>query len=271
MAEIRRRAQREARREAIRAGRQAAGEHSPAVPSGRDMLQEIGTETKTGFTVAYHLIGSTTMIGGGGTILTYPDAHPEVSGVDGYAGHLLTSGYTWAALRGAAGSRSGAGFAVDDVLLEAGNALGTKWEAMNRGIIVFDISSFSGTAASATIALMGNYKYDGLAENFEVGWYSAAPASTTAIANGDYDSLGDILFSDTIAYSSLNDAGWNTWTLNAAGLAYLNAASGTVALGIRFTFDADNQEPNWVAGEFAEFVWYTADNGSDIPVLSITF
>lgn len=91
MAEIRRRAQREARREAIRAGRQAAGEHSPAVPSGRDMLTELEEATVTGLTVGYHKVEDLThtVLGSGtSSINAYPVAYSD----DGYEVFQLPPG-----------------------------------------------------------------------------------------------------------------------------------------------------------------------------------
>ena len=154
----------------------------------------------------------------------YPDPDAEVTSVDGMAYQLYSagSGVTFSTLNADAGSgffdnRNLPGETCAYVLADN---VSDKWRGIARGIDLFDTSSIpdADTISSATLSIYGEDKFDvpGWTPNINV--YSSSPASNTALAAGDYDSLGSTAYSTAIAYGSFSTGAYNTFTFNGSGI-----------------------------------------------------
>jgi len=157
--------------------------------------------------------------------------------------------------------------------IEAGTE---TWKSIRRGIFLFDTSSLDDeiTITKATISLYGyGTKVNTLGDPFRLNIYASAPASDTAVVNGDYNSLGTTALSDTaILFSAWDDAGWNDFALNPTGLAAISKTDIT-KLGTRESvYDATDTEPTWGASKQCKIQAVSADaGGANIPKLVVEF
>ncbi len=216
----------------------------------------------------------------------YPDAHVEVSSVDGITRHLQAA-QTWATIQGGAGTDvwdTDEGITFGDsncpVGLLAAGVLSAKWDYFYRSIFLFDVSGLTDSAviSAATMSLYGTNKLDSLVASPTVNIFSSAPASNTALAAGDYDSLGTTPLATAISYANWIYASpyWNDFTFNAAGIAAVQAAADAntvVKLGGReATYDAPNSPAPWVTNSLSRFCCYFVDKGNGYkPKLVVTY
>jgi len=206
----------------------------------------------------------------------YPDADPETTSVDGRAAFKDDDGESWATAEGHAGSDAeddvssqfAAGFRAD------GNT--DEWDRLFRGIYLFDTSGLddSYTLTAVTFSVAGGGKYDEGSNSPEVNVYSSAPASNTALAAGDYDSLGTTAYCDSaIAYADwTTDGSYNDFSFNATGIAAVSK-TGITKLGLREAkFDVGAATPTWGAGENVGFTGYFSEQGTGYqPKLVVTY
>ena len=216
----------------------------------------------------------------------YPDANPETTTVDGvvYQTYASASGVSWATIIAAAGTGFGdtATTLYPTYIRADGAGYNDKWRYLYKGIILLDISGLPPNAENfaATFSLYGNAKADTLGITPDVNIYSSAPASNTALAAGDFDSLGSTPFSTAISYAdwliSTTSPYWNNFVLNAAGLAALQTAyegDGILKLGARnANYDVSGTPPTWTAGGQSYLIAYSADQGAGYkPKLVVTY
>jgi len=150
-----------------------------------------------------------------------------------------------------------------------------KWMTLYRSIFLFDTSALPDgcRVTSAIFSVWGTNKADALSVAPDINVYASAPASTTALAAGDFDSLGSTPFCDTpITYAGWNTSGYNDFTLNAAGIAAISK-TGITKLGLRnANYDVAGVAPNWVSGAGSTLGGYFVEHGSGgRPKLVITY
>jgi len=213
-------------------------------------------------------------------LVVYPDAHPEVTSVDGRVDHMVGAldggdGIPWADLV------AGAGTAKNDILahlapvyMKCGLNSG-EYHYLIRGIFLFNTSPLPNDAniISATLSLYGVVKLDTGNWLPNVNIYAAAPASNIALAIGDFDSLGSTPFCDTpIAYADWVTDGYNNFVLNAAGIAAISK-TGITKIGLRNTnYDVAGVAPTWQNSEYYALTCYCAEQGIGYkPKLTITY
>jgi len=201
----------------------------------------------------------------------HPDADPETTSVDGRAGQNSAT-QTWTTAVNAAGNS-----AVDngvEIQAWAYVASGTtdRWDEMYRGIYLFDTSSITDgwiiDSADFKLFISGKRDDTGISEPTSI--VSSAPASNTAIVGGDYNSLGSTKLASDLAWASISTAAYNTFALNAAGLATVSD-TGVTKLGCRGASDIADVAPTWGSGHIVRLDIVGADNGSNEPILNVTF
>lgn len=181
---------------------------------------------------------------------------------------------TWAWLRAAAGNQNFGG-----VYIIVG--FNFPWVPplyldLYRGIALFDVSSQLSPIRQATFIGYGLYKEDLPGALPDLNLYSANPASNTEIVAGDYDSLGSVPYCDTpIAYGDFVIDGWNSFILNAVGLAALNAAiagDGIFKVGFRdVTHDVLGTPPTGIwGGEVSALYFASFTQSGQEPKLVIS-
>lgn len=205
------------------------------------------------------------------------DPDPESTSVDGYAGSFYTTGTSWATIRST--DHSGPPALADDSgtgmnILISGTA--SSWTRIYHPILLFDTSALPDTAVitAVTLNIRCGSVQDDLSMSPDVVVVSSNPASNTAIAYGDYDTLGTTEYSNVISYGSFSAGNWNTFTLNSSGRAAVSK-TGVTKLGLReHTHDLHNSEPSYAGASAISFVtFYSADytGTTSDPYLTITY
>ena len=208
-------------------------------------------------------------------VVIYPDAHPESKSVDGYVWHF-SGAFSWAEMVAAAGSNSSDDATVIGVGgFQAATAEGA-WLSLTRGIILFDTSELTDEAVkkSATLSLHGDSKVDTLGAAPNINIYSSNPTVNASLQAKDYKTLGSTPYCDTpIAYADWDTAGWNSFELNAAGLAAISK-TGITKLGTRnANYDVAGISPTWKASRKRSILVCVSAEGATNkkPKLTITY
>jgi RHS repeat-associated protein len=204
----------------------------------------------------------------------YPNANPETSSVDGSAQRRNNSGESWSAVT------TGAGTAADDTgdpdadfYAQAYTSSG-QWLRLFRGFFLFDTSAIDDTetVVAATTSLRGTSKQDDGGNTPNLNIYSSSPSSNTAIAAGDYASVGSTAFSSAISYSSWSTSGYNDFVLNGSGLAAVDKGGVTKFSTRNANYDVAGSGPTW--GSSQEMSLYSnyaeASGTSTDPKLVVT-
>ena len=146
-----------------------------------------------------------------------------------------------------------------------------KYDRMKRLITLFNTQRIgpSGSVSSATYSLYWNAN-GGVAFSQSLVMTTSSPASNTALVDADYAQVGTVeQATGRIAQSSFTSA-YQDFTLNATGLGNISK-TGITKFGARFSSDFDNSAPTWVSNAAGESTFFTADNGSNKPKLTITY
>lgn len=211
----------------------------------------------------------------------YPDADPETSSVDGYAGDSGNN-LTFANLKLEAGTlSSSAGATIYSSRIKSSTTT-NQWAEMWRVIFLFDISAIAGaTISDVVFSLYGTAKWDNNNATPSVNVYSSNPASNTTIAAGDfvYTRFGTTPYCDTaITYANwiIADPFWNDFIFNAAGITFAQAAAdgdGILKLGARDSkHDVGTTDPAWVSAVTSGLAHYGSEQGDGFkPKLVVTY
>ena len=203
----------------------------------------------------------------------YPDGDPESTSVDGHVKRDDVN-EAWSTIRTSTGTLVDSSSSNFNFGAIACNPPVDKYSSLSRGFMLFDTSAIgSGYAVtSATLGVYGSVNVDtwsAFAPTYNL--YSSNPTSTTALANGDYLTLGTTAFSDTSkAHSDFADDAYNTFTLNSSGIAAIDM-EGISKFGGRNTNDASGTEPTWEESAEVKVVVLSADSASNKPKLSVTY
>ncbi len=211
-----------------------------------------------------------------------PDAHPEVTCLDGWFVGGGGGETTWADTRtGLLGDINAADGTYTTQLAIKSDSQNSKWAWLRRGVVGFDTSTIPDdiTIISATLSLRGADKDDALGITPNVNVYSVAITDNTNLIGSDAQMLtdwrafGSTAFSTAISYASFNITGWNDFILNANGIAHISKI-GITNFGIRnANYDASGIAPSWSADDDAYLTWWNADysDGSYAPRLTVTY
>lgn len=202
------------------------------------------------------------------------DADAEDDSVDGYITYENLGGVTWDTIHDA-----GDGTAHDDdgATLYVGarcDAVADRYDRLQRTILSFLTAPIpDGSPVTAgTLQIKGTGKLDQKPwGDLTLNVFAASPASVDDLVNGDYDEVAAVPFATPITFAAFNDAGWNTFTLNAAGLAYIND-TGVTEFSIRdATYDAPDVTLTYASGNEFRFIFNSADSAGNEPILTLTY
>jgi|GEM_PF-6667512 len=147
-----------------------------------------------------------------------------------------------------------------------------RWAEMIRGIFQFDTSSLPDidVVSAADIQLYITGKVEGIASQ-SIGIVAATTSDPATLAISDYQGMGTVQLATALTIASISTGGFNTWTLNASGLANISK-TGVSKFGTRLVSDITNVSPTWVSGQLANAScrWHTTNGGSSKPVLTVT-
>jgi len=187
----------------------------------------------------------------GASMTFFPDAHDEVSSVDGRVYHDAAA-QTWLNLRvsvgtGALDADAGGGVSHAGCYLNASGGTADRWTGLYRGIFVVDASGLPDGAnkTAAVFSLSGGTKTDPPSGKYnpDMNIYQSAPASNVALVPGDFNSILAVPYSTTIGVVAWDQLDYNDYPFNGVGIA---AISKTVAtpFGTRdATHDVGDVEP----------------------------
>lgn len=188
------------------------------------------------------------------TLTAYPNPNPETNSVDGWTAHYILTGASWATIQGGAGTDAGDSDNLGRVVIGSDTTT-NEWQYIYRFICLFLTSTIgaSSTINSGTLSLDSySTNTDGLSILPNINVYSSSPASNTALAAGDYDSLGSTAFSTAIAWGSWGLA-YNNFTLNAAGLSNISKTDVSKFGARNANYDVANIEPTWSSFQQSNF------------------
>lgn len=176
--------------------------------------------------------------------------------------------------------RSGAGGVGSQTLPEEYVAIGAnpdpdtdKWATLTRVPLYFTLSNILSGGVTITAATLGLYittRTDALTQNLSVS--SVTTSSNSALAGADFAvaNYGSTEFlSSPPTIGSLTLSAYNTLTLNASALTYLNATSGVCKLAVRTSADRSNVSPTWVT-EAESSAQIDGFDSSYPPILTLT-
>lgn len=206
------------------------------------------------------------------TAYFYPDAHPEVSSVDGFSQRRGLD-QSWSDLVIGEGTHAWDGPLNLDIQLYARSII-DLWYQITRTMLVFDttIIPLRATILSASLDVYCKVKWDALNATPSLVLTSCNPASVTAIVPADYRTITSTLLSDVIPYTDISIETWLTFTLNANGLLAVTR-EGWTKLAIRsYPYDVLGAVPPWVAGKYSQFQFRAADTFvAKRPRLTVTY
>ena len=144
------------------------------------------------------------------------------------------------------------------------------WDRIQRCFIFFDTSAASGTVTDAEI----DVHYHGASDNFTLfsgtNIYGSTSTGTTSGAASDYQTAQSTAFSSAIAWPGT--AGWNTFTLNASGLAACDV-DGYSRFCLASVKDLGASPPTWSANKDAywqiRFDEYAGDYGPRLDLTTV--
>ncbi len=204
--------------------------------------------------------------------------------MDGVAGcENPDAPYSWAKTHDHAGDFSVDGGDSLYVQIRSSTQGGNIWYQFYRTLCLFDLSALGILGSiqidSATLSFYGQSKTDTESWGIRLNVFESSPASSTAIVDGDYDSLDTTPLCDTaIDYADFSTSGYNDFILNSTAITLLQAAAdgdGIAKLGLRESrFEAANSPPSpYVANRIANFYVYSNDWGTvaQRPELVVTY
>ena len=206
------------------------------------------------------------------TLTVFPDPHPETTSVDGATGRRSVD-EAWATIRAGGGNYSGDAETSNVIVAEVtSHTTLNNWQNIIRSIYLFDTSALGANVniSSGTFSFFVVSKDDSFSQSISL--VNSTPASNTSLADSDYGNVGTTQQATDVTIASITASAYNTWSLNATGLASISK-TGITKFGLRTSGDRTNTEPTWVSaaesrinGNLAD----TAGTGSD-PKLEITY
>jgi hypothetical protein len=213
------------------------------------------------------------------TLTRYPDADPETNTVDGVVAQnygAYGNGQSWATLIAAAGNEAADSDATHTAFNFKSDSGSNLWLRVRRAILLFSTAALgaSATISETVLSVYGFSKQDALTIAPNADIYTSAPASDTALAAGDFDSLGSTSQTGSpTTYANLSDAAYTDFTFDATGIGNVSKTS-ISKFGIRNqNYDVVASTPTWGIGATSEWQIYFADQTgtANDPKLVVTY
>ncbi len=207
----------------------------------------------------------------------YPDANPETSSVDGWCRqkYSIGSGVSWATIIGAAGNFGDATPGPSTVIGIQSDTGSDDWIENRRGIYLFDTAGLPNGAviSLAVLSLYGASKTQTSSFSPDINIYASNPNTNTDVIASDYATVLSTPFCDTpITYAGWDVAGYNDFTLNAAGRAAIDKAGVSKFGGKNASYDAASSSPAWENNKASFMDVYNSEQGAGFkPKLVVTY
>ena len=189
------------------------------------------------------------------TLTQWPESIGTDNPIDGLVFRNSVS-ETWATIIAGAGNGSygGAYIGTSSYPLVGYTSASTSSHFSNlyRAIFCFDTSALTSgvTISAAVLSIYGTAKDDGLSSTPDVDIYTSTPASTSAIANGDFSQIASTSQTGSpITYANWGTVGYNDFTFNSTGRGNVSK-TGISKFGARNTnHDVAASSPTWVSSQ----------------------
>ncbi|OGZ13424.1 MAG: hypothetical protein A2942_01090 [Candidatus Lloydbacteria bacterium RIFCSPLOWO2_01_FULL_50_20] len=182
---------------------------------------------------------------------------------DGRA-YRIPASETFATIRAGAGQGSPTGETSAAAVTLQASGTSNQYNVLTRGFFLFDTSPIgTDSISSSTLSLVASNTsfFDDFTDS--VGVVAATTASDSDVANSDFEgTVGNTTrwaTDRTIASLAHDDATYNSWTLNATGIAGINK-TGITKIGLKSALDIDNTAPTWGSELASNVIFYFADN-----------
>lgn len=161
---------------------------------------------------------------------------------------------------------------VNTVYLSASGTT-NKWSLLIRNFHSYDLTVMGAGAdvsGSPTIGLYVTGKTETLgSQSYNI--YNSTAASASDVAAEDFDQAGTTAQATALTGAGITTTAVNDWTLNATGIATLEAAAGgAVKFSVRLVSDAANAEPTWGDAQVARIGFEMAAD-TNPPLLTATY
>ena len=185
-----------------------------------------------------------------------------------------TAGLPWGDIHDGAGTGSqDAAYSIVWAAIAAVSTL-NKWRRIRRGLAAFPTETLPDNALilSAKLKIWGSAKLNTLGGSPAIAVYRTNGVNPADLVNADYGKFESVIASNAISYAAFNDNGYNTFVLNAIGLAHINKSAPSVFGFREATYDAPNNPPTWVSGGGHTFQGYGHLYGAGYKeILEITY
>lgn len=202
--------------------------------------------------------------------MSNPSIAPFAAAGDGCVRNMAQA--TWAAARGNASGTLAQPTSANTFGAYVGKNGAADWDCI-RGFLGFDLSAIPAGAEilSAVLSVWVTDKYDLLGSG-AIGLVAGTQASTTTLATSDFSQVGSTELATRKTIASISTGAYNTITLNASGLAHLQAAIGGHAkLALRTGRDIDNTTPASTAYEGVLLYFSEQTGTANDPYLTVTY
>lgn len=175
----------------------------------------------------------------------YPDPNTETTSVDGGVGY--SDNQTWDTTHDATDGTDAYGSSATAYIGSQNDSPPNM--GIYRAILLFDTSGIDDTheVTAADLSIYISTLADGDNDGQDYATVvSSTPASNTDITTADYDQVGDAInnptkLSNDVDLGSMTASAYNTWTLNASGLAAI-IVTGVSKFGIREGHDMEDAQ-----------------------------
>lgn len=212
----------------------------------------------------------------GVTVVFYSNANPETTSVDGNT-YDKDNNLIWSALIAEPGNFATDINDEDWFIYISASTTSNQWARLARPILLFDTSAIPDDAIiyEASLSVRSTASKVTFGSNLpDVNVYTSNPDSNTALAAGDFDSLGNVALCDTpITYTAWKSTDWNTWSFNDTGIALIDK-SGVSKFGLRnANYDvAGVAPPSWSSGAYMVFWGNFSERGTGYkPTLTVKY
>lgn len=190
--------------------------------------------------------------------------------LDGYVGRGGVN-QTFANIRAGAGNDSSYVTNTGDVQLSATSTT-NQFADLYRNITLFDTSTIpaGATISSATLSIYGVNKGNGLGSPPGLLLVSSNPASTSALVNADYSTLGSTDFGSA-TYSSLIVGRYMNISLNASGMSNITKG-GISKFGLVIEWDfVGTFSGTWASLQNTFMQWNNGNATTNKPILTVNY
>lgn len=199
-----------------------------------------------------------------------PDADPEVNSLDFWTQRSVAL-QTWSQMTNGTGNGASASQTRGYIRMRSETTT-DKWNLLNRCNQFFDTSSLTGIVDTGTMKVRMDSKTDPSSYwTSDLGLFGSTSTSVTSPVIGDFQLAQATHLATAIAYGSVSTTVYNTFTLNASGLAAVDTSGLSKFVTALSTYDLGGSSPTWYSNINHNYRQWQAEQGTSYaPELEVT-